>query len=119
MMDAPHAAALLAPPPSTTGCEGCLASGSWWLHLRRCITCGHIGCCEVSPHHHAERHFELTGHRYVQSFEPQENWWWDYVEEREVDGGQLPEPTSHPEGQSVPGPSARVPANWESFIFDE
>jgi len=56
--------------PSGEGCEECLASGQWWLHLRRCAACGHIGCRDNSPNQHATRHEEATGHPGIQSFEP-------------------------------------------------
>jgi hypothetical protein len=67
--------------PSGTGCVECLAADppGWWLHLRRCAECGHIGCCDTSPRQHASRHFDSTGHRYIQSFEPGEDWFWDFV----------------------------------------
>ena len=65
-------------PPSGTGCVECLAGGGWWLHLRRCVRCGHIGCCDSSPSTHASKHAHSAGHPLVQSFEPGEDWFWDY-----------------------------------------
>ncbi|MER6951686.1 UBP-type zinc finger domain-containing protein [Nonomuraea sp. NPDC000554] len=62
------------------GCEECLASGSRWVHLRRCLECGHIGCCDSSPNKHATKHFHATAHPVVQSFEPGENWRWCYTD---------------------------------------
>jgi hypothetical protein len=103
-------------PPSGTGCLECATEGSWWLHLRRCAACGHIGCCDSSPRQHALKHFEETGHRFVQSFEAGETWWWDYVGERDVVGPPLISPTAHPANQSVPGPAERVPADWEAQL---
>jgi uncharacterized UBP type Zn finger protein len=68
-------------PPANTpdGCEECLAAGSRWVHLRRCLECGHIGCCDSSPNKHATKHFHATEHPVIQSFEPGENWKWCFV----------------------------------------
>ncbi len=60
-------------PPSGTGCRECEEDGGWWVHLRRCASCGHVGCCDTSPAQHATRHFVETGHPVVQSFEPGED----------------------------------------------
>lgn len=65
-------------PPTGEGCVECLASGGWWLHLRRCAECGHIGCCDSSPSQHASKHFQATGHPIAASFEPGETWFYDY-----------------------------------------
>lgn len=62
------------------GCEECLASGSWWVHLRLCLTCGHVGCCDNSPNTHATKHFHETAHPVMRSFEPGEDWGWCYVD---------------------------------------
>ncbi|MFB4288077.1 UBP-type zinc finger domain-containing protein [Nonomuraea sp. ATR24] len=62
------------------GCEECLASGGRWVHLRRCLECGHVGCCDSSPGKHATAHFHGTGHPVVQSFEPNEKWRWCFVD---------------------------------------
>ncbi|GAA2360486.1 ubiquitin carboxyl-terminal hydrolase 14 [Nonomuraea africana] len=64
------------------GCEECLASGSRWVHLRRCLACGHIGCCDSSPNKHATAHFREVGHPVMQSFEPGENWRWCFVDSK-------------------------------------
>ncbi|MGC1350718.1 MAG: UBP-type zinc finger domain-containing protein, partial [Xanthobacteraceae bacterium] len=56
--------------PSGTGCVECSAPGGWWLHLRRCAECGHIGCCDSSPSQHASKHYAATGHPIITSFEP-------------------------------------------------
>jgi uncharacterized UBP type Zn finger protein len=82
--------------PSGEGCVECLATGGRWVHLRRCVECGHVGCCDSSPGTHATRHFGGTGHPLVQSFEPGEDWFWCYADEAgfEVDG--LPPAPSHP-----------------------
>jgi hypothetical protein len=66
--------------PGADGCEDCLAAGGRWVHLRRCAACGHIGCCDSSPGHHATAHVEATDHPVVQSYEPGEDWLWCYVD---------------------------------------
>ena len=63
------------------GCEECLAMGDSWVHLRKCLTCGHIGCCDSSRNRHATKHFHETGHPVIQSFQPGEDWLWCYVDE--------------------------------------
>jgi hypothetical protein len=68
-------------PPSGPGCEECLRSGSAWVHLRCCATCGHVGCCDSSPNHHARAHFAASGHPLVQSYEPGEEWFWCFLDE--------------------------------------
>ncbi len=102
--------------PSGTGCKECLENSGWWFHLRRCAQCGHIGCCDSSPHQHATRHFHETGHAIMQSFEPGEDWFWDLRHQRAADGPQLAPPHSHPTNQPVPGPAGRVPANWTALL---
>jgi uncharacterized UBP type Zn finger protein len=67
--------------PHANGCEDCLAIGGRWVHLRLCMTCGHVGCCDNSPNRHATKHFRAEGHPLIQSFEPGERWWWCYVDE--------------------------------------
>jgi hypothetical protein len=103
-------------PPSGPGCAECLDEGGWWVHLRRCAECGHVGCCDTSPARHATAHHRATGHRYVQSYEPGESWFWDYAEGVTVEGPRLAPPTSRPEDQPVPGPAGRVPADWRRLI---
>jgi len=102
--------------PSGTGCQECDASGSWWVHLRRCAACGHVGCCDSSLNRHATAHFQATGHRYIQSFEPGEEWWWDYETSAVVSGPPLAPPTTRPLDQTVPGPADRLPADWEEQL---
>jgi uncharacterized UBP type Zn finger protein len=67
--------------PSADGCEDCLRIGSWWVHLRMCMTCGHVGCCDSSPNRHATAHAGAEGHPIVRSLEPGENWFWCYLDE--------------------------------------
>jgi uncharacterized UBP type Zn finger protein len=66
-------------PHTPQGCEECLATGSWWVHLRLCLHCGHVGCCDDSPNKHATRHFHQTRHPVMRSFEPGEDWGWCFV----------------------------------------
>ena len=103
-------------PPSGTGCVECDAAGGWWVHLRRCARCGHVGCCDSSPAKHATAHFRATGHPVIQSFEPGEDWFWDFTQEIGVLGPVLAEPTSHPVDQPTPGPAGRVPGNWLDLV---
>jgi ubiquitin-hydrolase Zn-finger-containing protein len=102
--------------PSGDGCVECLVSGGWWLHLRRCAECGHIGCCDSSPSQHASKHAAATGHPIIASFEPGEDWFYDYESREMVPGTQLAPPHSHPEHQPVPGPEGRVPRNWQALL---
>jgi uncharacterized UBP type Zn finger protein len=67
--------------PSADGCEDCLRTGDAWVHLRLCLTCGHVGCCDSSKNKHARAHFHATKHPIVQSFEPGEDWRWCYPDE--------------------------------------
>src|SRR6266478_8837525 len=71
--------------PSAEGCEDCLRIGGWWVHLRECMSCGHIGCCDSSPNKHATKHARSSGHPIVKSFEPGEDWMWCYVDQVEVE----------------------------------
>ncbi|MCL1940244.1 MAG: UBP-type zinc finger domain-containing protein [Desulfovibrionaceae bacterium] len=103
-------------PPSGTGCVECLATGDWWLHLRRCAVCGHIGCCDSSPNQHARKHFHATGHSVIASFEPGEAWFYDFQTNGLAPGEKLAPPRWHPEDQSVPGPEGKVPEDWESKL---
>ncbi|HUR79559.1 MAG TPA: UBP-type zinc finger domain-containing protein [Thermoanaerobaculia bacterium] len=68
-------------PPNSRGCEECLAMGDTWMHLRRCVSCGHIGCCDSSKNKHATKHYRASKHPVVQSFEPGEDWRWCFVDE--------------------------------------
>ena len=68
-------------PETIEGCEECLKIGSPWVHLRMCMTCGKIGCCDDSPNRHATAHFKEGGHPIIRSAEPGEDWSWCYVDE--------------------------------------
>ena len=69
------------PPAWIEGCEECLTSGGWWVHLRMCQTCGQIGCCDSSPNRHASKHAHTAGHPVLRSVEPGENWSWCVVDQ--------------------------------------
>ncbi len=103
-------------PPSGNGCVECEQAGGWWLHLRRCVACGHIGCCDTSPSQHATHHARATSHQVIASFEPGEDWFYDYRTESFLDGPRLAAPEHHPVDQPVPGPRGRVPADWQSHL---
>ena len=104
-------------PPSGPGCAECLATADgWWFHLRRCAACGHVGCCDSSPSQHASRHASEMGHPIVRSFEPDEEWFWDYASQRYARGPLLEPPDHHPLEQTVPGPEDRVPADWQDRL---
>ena len=68
-------------PRTRDGCEECLQTGDTWVHLRLCLSCGHVGCCDSSKNRHATRHFHTTTHPIVKSFERGEDWMWCYVDE--------------------------------------
>ena len=68
-------------PDPIAGCEECLAAGGWWVHLRMCQSCGHIGCCDSSPNRHASAHAREQGHPIARSAEPGEDWSWCYTDE--------------------------------------
>jgi hypothetical protein len=68
-------------PQTPEGCQECLQAGTPWLHLRLCLTCGHVGCCDSSPLRHARGHAFGVGHPIVRSFEPGETWRWCYVDD--------------------------------------
>ncbi len=84
-MQCSHLADLDPQPPRTDGCEECLQTGSPWVHLRLCLTCGHVGCCDSSPGKHATKHFHRSKHPVMASFEPGERWAWCYVDEVQLD----------------------------------
>ncbi len=67
--------------PHARGCEECLALGDSWVHLRLCLSCGHVGCCDASKNKHATKHFRATAHPVIRSQEPGESWVWCYVDE--------------------------------------
>lgn len=68
-------------PVTPAGCAECLAQGSSWVHLRLCLTCGHVGCCDSGDYKHARQHAGASGHPVMRSFEPGEAWRWCYLHE--------------------------------------
>jgi uncharacterized UBP type Zn finger protein len=80
----PHVAAIRQVRPHSDGCEECLRLGTPWVHLRLCLTCGHVGCCDSSPMRHARAHAHTTEHPIVQSMEEGPTWRWCYVHENYV-----------------------------------
>ena len=77
-------------PTPPNGCAECLANGGRWVHLRECLICGHVGCCDSSPSRHATAHYRETAHPIVTSYEPDEDWVWCYPDEAVV--GTAPRP---------------------------
>lgn len=104
--------------PSGAGCVECLEAepAGWWFHLRRCASCGHIGCCDSSPGQHTTAHFRQTGHRAIRSFEPGEDWFYDYVTGRGFSGPALAGSQARPLEQPSPGPQGAVPQDWKSQL---
>jgi hypothetical protein len=90
----PHEAGIAAVTPSADGCEECLQTGDWWVHLRLCRTCGNVGCCNDSPNRHATAHFHATGHPIIEGYDPPEGWGWCYVDEvwLDLDDRKTPQP---------------------------
>ena len=83
--------------PSGDGCQECLQAGGRWVHLRMCMRCGHIGCCDNSPGRHATGHWKANAsHPVIRSYEPGEDWWWCYADDLffEIEGA--PPSPSHP-----------------------
>ncbi len=74
--------------PSAQGCEECLKMGDRWVHLRVCLICGHVGCCDDSKNKHATKHYHGTHHPLIQSFEPGEDWIWCYVDNVAMEPGR-------------------------------
>ena len=92
-------------------------SGQRIWTFRRCARCGHVGCCDSSPSQHASKHAAATGHPLVRSFEPEEEWFYNFVTDEGYDSGpQLAPPDHHPLDQPVPGPAGRVPPDWQSHL---
>ena len=71
--------------PSSRVCDDCVRTGDHWLHLRICLTCGHVGCCDSSKNKHATKHFHSSRHPMIRSIEPGEEWGWCYVDEISYD----------------------------------
>ncbi|NTX13750.1 UBP-type zinc finger domain-containing protein [Myxococcus sp. CA056] len=76
--------------PRTRGCEECLKLHDTWVHLRLCMTCGHVGCCDDSKNKHATGHFHETTHPLIRSLEPGESWGWCYLDEVQLESEPAP-----------------------------
>jgi uncharacterized UBP type Zn finger protein len=83
-------------PASTDGCEDCLREGGVWLHLRICLGCGHVGCCDDSPGRHASAHAAVSEHPLIRSLEPGEEWCWCFLDELAMRIPQVTGSTSIP-----------------------
>jgi uncharacterized UBP type Zn finger protein len=83
-MTCEHMAGVEPVPARTPGCEECLKAGTPWVHLRLCLACGHVGCCDSSPGRHATHHFQHTRHPVMASYEAGERWAWCYVDQLEL-----------------------------------
>src|SRR5437899_1342572 len=83
-------------PGTPEGCEECLKTGGRWVHLRLCLSCGHVGCCDQSPGRHATKHFQATGHPIIEGYDPPEGWAWCYVDEVMIDLGDNTTPQIGP-----------------------
>ena len=82
--------------PSASGCEDCLHDGGQWVHLRICMHCGHVGCCDSSPNRHARAHWhKQPGHQVIRSFEPGEDWWWCFTDDLSFEIPGAPPAPSH------------------------
>lgn len=79
-----HVGSIVTVPEPIAVCPGCAVNGDEWVHLRQCLTCGRVGCCNASQNQHAHRHFEETGHPLMRSIEPGETWRWCWIDEIEV-----------------------------------
>ena len=88
MQECSHTSSIAEVTPSAQGCEECLKTGSWWVHLRICRTCGHVGCCDQSPNKHATAHFQATRHPIIEGYDPPEGWGYCYEDEVFLDLGE-------------------------------
>ena len=91
-----HGSSVLTVTPSALGCEECLKTGSRWVHLRLCRTCGHVGCCDDSPNRHATKHFQATSHPVIEGYDPPEGWGWCFVDKVFLDFGNDTTPQNGP-----------------------
>ena len=85
MTDCTHLDQIQKVTPHTRGCEECLKMGDRWVHLRLCLSCGHVGCCDSSKNKHSTKHFHATQHPIMRSIERGEKWGWCYIDELELD----------------------------------
>jgi len=97
MDDCEHLGDMKVVVPSGSGCVECLQTGGRWVHLRLCMICGHVGCCDQSPNQHATKHFRSSKHPVIRSFEPGEDWGWCYEDDLFMNATEWPVdgPVSH------------------------
>ena len=81
LQECSHLALVQDVTPTAEGCTDCLKLGEEWVHLRLCLTCGYVGCCDNSKNRHATRHHHVTNHPMIVSFEPGETWLWCYIDQ--------------------------------------
>ena len=106
--------------PSGTVCVECEVSRGWWVHLRRCTQCGHIGCCDTSPSQHASAHAAATGHPVIRSFEPGEVWFYDYQDGQFYESGGSAGPWGGGGGvEKIGRPSADYLAQFPNVLHPE
>ena len=89
-------------PAEVAGCEDCLVEGTAWCHLRICLTCGHVGCCDSSPRRHASAHSQSSGHPIMRSIQPGEDWSWCFVDQVAMVIPQIEGQTSIPPSPLCP-----------------
>ncbi|PVM90135.1 UBP-type zinc finger domain-containing protein [Caulobacter endophyticus] len=102
-MSCTHLSTIAVVTPSADGCEECLKTGGWWVHLRLCRACGHVGCCDQSPSRHASAHFAATQHPIIEGYDPPEGWGWCYVDEVMFDLSEYKTPHPRPIKRWVEG----------------
>lgn len=104
--------------PSGQGCVECLAGDGpgWWVRLRRCAQCGHIGCCDSSIAPHSTAHAEQSGQPIIASFEPGESWFWNFTTSSYLDGPELATPRWRDGTEAGPGPVGQVPDDWQDQV---
>jgi uncharacterized UBP type Zn finger protein len=88
--------AVTALPDAQLECEECVKTGGRWMHLRMCLQCGKVGCCDNSPNRHATAHFTETGHPLIRSAEPYETWIWCYLDELSLYGAEILDASRQP-----------------------
>jgi uncharacterized UBP type Zn finger protein len=91
MAACPHLDAIRDVPARSDGCEECLKAGQRWVALRKCLSCGHVGCCDSTPGRHARAHFHAEGHPIIEPLQG-ESWTWCYVDDTYVDRPKSPQP---------------------------
>jgi len=85
----PHSDQVRVVEPNSDGCRRCLEIGDTWVHLRMCLMCGEVGCCDSSKNKHARKHAGESGHPIARSREPGEDWWWCFIDDDFVGAGPV------------------------------